>query len=126
MKPSADTDKMAREVAKEIVAGNFCEYLPYFDILWNARDDPKRLGKTRGFEGVIVQQLMVAAFPFIIGVVSRIATDYIAMKVKPRSMDQTIRIVIDDAKAKNPQISEKIVKDLEKVLPQIIEKNLTP
>ena len=124
---SADetSKRIAKDAARELVSTGFPEYLPYFENLWEAKDDPKKLSRTRGFESLIVTNITTLIFPFVVTLATRVVTDYVATKVKQKDgMENTIKIVLEDAKKKHPEVSSEILKDLQKVLPRIVEKHI--
>jgi hypothetical protein len=118
-----DDNLMAQEAAREIMATHYPKYLPYFDVMWDAKEHPEKLGKTRGIETVVIQELIGGLFPIVLGIVGAMTKDYIMKKIKKK--DQAfIKALIDRSLSDNPKISKDVAADLYKVLPQILERHL--
>ena len=120
-----DDNLMAQEAAREIMARHYPKYLAYFDVMWDAKEHPEKLGKTRGIETVVIQQIIGGLFPIVIGVFAAMTKDYIMKKIKKEEDDQAfIKALIDRSLSDNPKISKDVAADLYKVLPQILERHL--
>jgi hypothetical protein len=124
MKDDNESQRIAREAAKELLSSRCPEYLPFFDMLWNARGHPEKMANTRGLETAVAQQLVAMVFPIVTGLVTRLLAEYVdAKRKKNATAEAVVKIVIADAKSKHPEVSMEILQELEKILPRIVERH---